>query len=35
MEAIMASYQRAANMDGGLKAWIAAGLSTTEHHADI
>jgi rhodanese-related sulfurtransferase len=28
-------YESVANMDGGLKAWIAADLPTTEHHADI
>ena len=28
-------YQNVANMDGGLKAWIAEGLPTAEHHADI
>jgi rhodanese-related sulfurtransferase len=28
-------YENVANMDGGIKAWIAANLPTTEHHADI
>jgi rhodanese-related sulfurtransferase len=28
-------YENAANMEGGLKAWIAADLPTVEHHADI
>ncbi len=28
-------YDNVANMDGGLKAWIAADLPTTEHHSDI
>jgi rhodanese-related sulfurtransferase len=28
-------YENVANMDGGLKGWIAAGLPTAEHHSDI
>ena len=28
-------YQNVANMDGGLKAWIAADLPTVEHHGDL
>jgi rhodanese-related sulfurtransferase len=28
-------YENVANMDGGLKAWIAADLPTAEHHSDI
>jgi rhodanese-related sulfurtransferase len=28
-------YQNVANTDGGLKAWVAEGLPTAEHHADI
>jgi len=28
-------YDNVANMDGGLKAWIAADLPTTEHHGDL
>jgi len=28
-------YENVANMEGGLKAWIAADLPTVEHHADI
>lgn len=28
-------YDNVANMDGGLKAWIAADLPTAEHHSDI
>jgi rhodanese-related sulfurtransferase len=28
-------YENVANMEGGLKAWIDAGLPTAEHHADI
>ena len=28
-------YKRVANMDGGFKAWTAAGLPTIEHHADV
>ena len=28
-------YDNVANMDGGIKAWIAADLPTVEHHGDI
>ena len=28
-------FRNVANMDGGLKAWVAADLPTVEHHADI
>ena len=28
-------YDNVANMDGGIKAWIAAELPTVEHHGDI
>ena len=28
-------YENVANMDGGFQAWVAAGLPTAEHHADI
>ena len=28
-------YHNVANMDGGLKAWIAANLPTAEHHSDF
>ena len=28
-------YENVANMEGGIKDWIAAGLPTAEHHGDI
>jgi rhodanese-related sulfurtransferase len=28
-------YDNVANMDGGIKAWIAADLPTVDHHGDI
>ena len=28
-------YQNVANLDGGLKGWIAAGLPVVEHHGDL
>ena len=28
-------YDNVADMDGGIKAWIAADLPTVEHHGDI
>lgn len=28
-------YEDVANMDGGIKAWIAAGFPTVEHHGDL
>ena len=28
-------YENVANMDGGFKGWVAAGLPTAEHHGDI
>ena len=28
-------YKNVANMEGGFKGWVAAGLPTTEHHADF
>ena len=28
-------YENVANLEGGFKGWVAAGLPTTEHHADF
>ena len=28
-------YENVANLDGGLKAWIAAGFPVAEHHGDL
>jgi rhodanese-related sulfurtransferase len=28
-------FENVANLDGGLKAWIAAGLPVAEHHGDL
>jgi rhodanese-related sulfurtransferase len=28
-------FEHVANLDGGLKAWIAAGLPVVEHHGDL
>jgi len=28
-------YENVANLDGGLKGWIAAGLPVVEHHGDL
>ena len=28
-------YENVANLDGGITAWIEAGLPTTEHHAEL
>ena len=28
-------YENVANMDGGFKGWVAAGLPTAEHHGDL